>query len=119
VIDRALAFGVLSIVYASSAFAHSQLLRAEPPIGSDIAEPPHELRLQFSEPIEPAFLMVKLSVDGIAVSDLGAPAVSQDHRTVRIAVPSGAAGRYVVEWSVLSRDGHWTKDQYQFTARSR
>lgn len=115
---RAVACGVLSLVYCVAASAHSQLLRAEPPIGGEIAAPPHELRLQFSEPIEPAFLALRLTVDGVAVDDLGPPVFSEDKRIVRISVPTRTGERYEVEWGVLSRDGHWTKAHYQFMVRS-
>ena len=54
-----LAFGLI----ATSAFAHAQLEKATPPVGGTVATP-SEIRLTFSEGVEPRFCKVSLTGPG-------------------------------------------------------
>ena len=50
------------------ALAHALLERASPPVGSELAEPPRQLTLTFTEGIEPLFSTIELrTANGAAV----------------------------------------------------
>jgi len=100
---------------AFSALAHAQLQSASPPVGGAVA-PPSELRLRFSEGVEPKFSSVTLS-GGAA---LGKPTVTPgDDRTLVVPIPLKLApGVYTVKWRVMSVDTHRTQGEYEFTVRS-
>jgi len=103
---------------ATSAFAHAQLEKATPPVGGTVA-PPSQLRLEFSEGVEPRFSGVTLSAAGGGSAELGKPTVEPGHRNVLI-VPIAKAlspGVYTVRWHAVSVDTHHTQGTFEFTVK--
>ena len=102
---------------ASSAFAHAQLEKATPPVGGAVA-PPSQIRLEFSEGVEPRFSGLTLSGGGGA-AQLGAPKVEPGHQNVLI-VPIAkplSPGLYTVRWHAVSVDTHHTQGTFEFTVK--
>jgi copper resistance protein C len=102
---------------AGPAFAHALLQSASPPVGGTVAPPP-ELRLTFSEGVEPAFCRVALSGPGGAVP-VGKPSVAPNDDKVLIVKVDGnlAAGTYTVKWQAVSVDTHHTQGDFDFTVK--
>ena len=101
---------------ATSAFAHARLERATPAIGGTVASP-SEIRLDFSEGVEPKFSGVTLTAAGGATVALGAARNEAGHQEVLI-VPVGKPlppGAYIVHWHAVSVDTHHTQGDFQFT----
>ena len=100
----------------AGAHAHAFLEHASPPVGSSIAKPPTELRLQFSEAVEPKFSSVELARTSDGKIDTGRVAPDpQDARVLVVALPAGLApGVYKVTWRVVSRDTHVTTGDFTF-----
>ena len=99
---------------ATSAFAHAQLEMATPPVGGTVA-PPSQIRLEFSEGVEPRFSGLTLSGAGGA-AQLGAPKVEPGHQNVLI-VPIAkplSPGVYTVHWRAVSVDTHVTQGEFSF-----
>ena len=64
--------GAVAVLFATAALAHAQLVSATPAVGATVASAPGELKLKFSEGVEPRFSSVALSdATGAAVA-LGA-----------------------------------------------
>ena len=107
-----------ALAFGHAAAAHAFLDRAEPRVGSGVAAPPAQVRLWFTEGLEPTLCVVK--VDGPA--GFGGAGVAQtlgaDRRalvaSLRKPVP---AGRYVVHWRVVSVDSHMTNGDFSFEVR--
>jgi methionine-rich copper-binding protein CopC len=103
---------------AGSAHAHARLQSSDPAPSSTLASPPHAIRLQFTEALEPAFSKIVLR-DAAgnevhlpkAVPDKASPAV------LAVALPPLAAGGYRVQWTAVARDGHTTKGEFRFRVR--
>ncbi|MGD0640195.1 MAG: copper homeostasis periplasmic binding protein CopC [Roseiarcus sp.] len=113
-IAAALAFALA----ATAANAHAQLEKATPAVGSTVA-PPAEIRLKFSEGVEPRFSGVALSAEGGAAVPLGAPSVDPADNSVLI-VKVGktlAPGVYTVTWHAVSVDTHKTQGSFDFTVK--
>jgi|SRR5271157_4320589 len=103
---------------ATSAFAHAQLQKATPPVGGTVASPA-EIRLEFSEGVEPKFSGVTVTAEGGGAAALGAPLVEAGHQNVLI-VPLTrplAPGVYTVKWRAVSVDTHHTQGAFEFTVK--
>ena len=103
---------------AAQAFAHAQLEKATPPVGGTVS-PPSEIRLEFSEAVEPKFSGVTLTAAGGATAPLGAARVEAGHPEVLI-VPIAKplpAGAYTVHWHAVSVDTHHTQGTFEFTVQ--
>jgi copper transport protein len=96
--------------------AHAQLVTSTPESGSVVIDRPSEIRLVFSEPLDPAFTSADvLGPDGRAIVDGGGTADPADPYTLTIPVAALADGLYTVEWQALSRaDGHRTNGFFTF-----
>src|SRR5271157_1219030 len=92
---------------ATSAYAHAQLEKATPAVGGAVASP-REIRLKFSEGVEPRFSGLTLTAAGGASVPLGQVKVEAGDPSVIIA-PIGKAlapGVYAVHWHAVSVDTH-------------
>jgi copper transport protein len=102
-----------SLLLASPAAAHAELVDIAPENGAQLARPPTEVRMTFTE-------SVNLVDDGIRLVDhVGAtvptPDPTVDGRTVTWPMPADLPeGHYVVTWRVLSKDGHPVSGAFSF-----
>src|SRR6516162_8814430 len=95
--------------------AHAFLLRAEPAVGSAVQTSPKEVRIRFTENIEPA-------VSSIGVFDGSGKEVDKrdlhldrsDHALLRVSLPQLGSGTYKVMWRVVSVDAHVTNGNFTF-----
>ncbi len=113
----ALLFSMVGAV-PSLALAHAQLRQAEPPVGGTVSGSPSEIRLHFSEGVEPSFSGISLSAEGGGSIPTGSPALGQDASTLVTKVGRALApGDYRVEWHAVSVDTHKTQGSFTFTVR--
>ena len=112
-IPASLAFAVI----ATQAFAHAQLEKATPPVGGTVASA-SEIRLEFSEGVEPKFTKVSVTGPGGDVP-LGAAKTEPSNQAVLIVPISKAlaAGAYTVHWHAVSVDTHHTQGTFEFTVK--
>jgi methionine-rich copper-binding protein CopC len=105
-------------IAASAAFAHAQLQSSVPPVGGTVSSP-SEIRLTFSEGIEPKFSGLTLSAERGGAQALGAPRVDPSDNKVLIVkiVKPLAAGSYTVKWHAVSVDTHHTQGDFSFTVK--
>jgi methionine-rich copper-binding protein CopC len=113
----ALAAVTIVAAAAAPALAHAFLQAASPKAGSHLSAPPKEVRISFSEAVEPAFS--KITVQGPPGFGGASPArPAGDARTLaaplRAPVPAGA---YVVRWRAVSVDSHVTQGTFQFEVK--
>jgi len=116
---RALIIGLaVALAFGQAAAAHAFLDRAEPKVGSRIAAPPTQVRLRFTQSLEPTLCVVK--VDGPAGfgGAMAAQPLGGDSRVLVIGLRKPVpAGRYVVRWRVVSVDSHTTAGDFSFEVR--
>jgi methionine-rich copper-binding protein CopC len=106
------------LALTGAAFAHAQLEKAVPGVGSTVTSA-SEIRLQFSESVEPKFTGVTLTAEGGAEQALGKPSVDPGDTKaliVKIAKPL-APGTYTVTWHAVSVDTHHTQGAFSFTVK--
>ncbi|HGN0867739.1 MULTISPECIES: copper homeostasis periplasmic binding protein CopC [Providencia] len=101
------------------AFAHAHLKDQLPAEGAALEQAPEAITLNFSEGIEVNFTKVNVTDENKQVVKTGKAALDPSNNTkVIIPVESKlAAGKYDVQWSVVSVDGHKTKGNYSFTVK--
>jgi len=120
-IHRRVAMAALSVgllLVPGPTLAHSLLVRSQPERRATVTRPPEEVRLWFSERIEPAYARVSVWDAGGKQVDAGDAAVDQaDATTLAIRTPGLRAGRYTVRYRVLSVDGHIVESSFDFTVR--
>ena len=98
------------------ALAHAFLDRAVPPIGGAVPASPKEIRLTFSEGVEPGFSAIELATsEGRTIATGPALRDPGDDKQLVLAVPPLAPGRYRVSWHVVSVDTHRTEGDFTFT----
>jgi copper resistance protein C len=100
----------------TAATAHAYLDHASPRVGSTVTAAPSEVRLWFTQPLEPRFSGAQLRSSGGAV--LGSGVVDTgDPKQLVIRVRGLKPGKYHVTWKVLSVDSHRTEGSFNFEVR--
>jgi len=110
-----LGLAALAAVLVQTASAHAFLDRAVPAVGSSVRTPPTELKLWFTERLEPAFSKVRVEDGGGKQVDRGDGRVdSADGVLLRVSLPRLPPGTYRVKWRVLSVDTHVSEGDFTF-----
>jgi methionine-rich copper-binding protein CopC len=100
------------------AFGHSGLQRAEPPAESKLKRPPSEVRLYFTERLEPAYSTVRVTDDhGAQVDRQDAHLDPSNPLLLRATLQPLEHGTYTANWRVLSADGHVTEGRFTFQVK--
>ena len=113
----AIAAAFILALAATAAFAHARLDTAVPAVGGTAPSSPSQLRLKFSEAVEPRFSGVTLTDSSGAAEPLGPSTVDPADKSVLV-VKVGATlkpGVYTVTWHAVSVDTHKTLGHYTFT----
>jgi copper resistance protein C len=108
-----------SMVLATPAFAHAELVRSNPVANATVATGPKTITLTFNERLVPAFSKFELVMpahDGMKVPV--ATSVSRDGKrivgTLRERLHSG---EYKVAWTAAGSDGHKRTGEVRFRVR--
>jgi len=108
---------LLTSLFAGATWAHAHLESAQPAADSKTAEV-REIRLVFSEPIEPKLSSIKLeSREDRAVVEPSAQADPKDPKVLVLHLfEKLPPGSYKVRWAVVAADGHRMSGSYEFLA---
>ncbi|MGH8852328.1 MAG: copper resistance CopC family protein [Casimicrobiaceae bacterium] len=102
-------------VFAPLAAGHAFLDHAEPAVGSTVHAPPAEVKLWFTQELEPAFSGVQVSDStGKRVDQGDARVDGNDATLLTVSVHALGPGRYRVSWRVVSVDTHATEGDFSF-----
>jgi methionine-rich copper-binding protein CopC len=100
---------------ASAAWGHAFLDRAEPRVGSTVKSPPSQVRVWFSQDLEPAFSTVEVVNErGDRVDEGPAKADAANPVLLQVPLKPLRPGTYRVKWRVLSVDTHVTEGDFTF-----
>jgi copper resistance protein C len=109
--------GLLLIMVADSTRleAHAFLERAEPAVGSTVQGSPGEVRVLFTEKIEPALSTVQVfDASGKEVDKHDAHLDRSNEALLHVSLPQLQPGRYKVVWRAVSLDTHTSKGSFRF-----
>jgi copper resistance protein C len=95
--------------------AHAFLDHALPAVGSAVRAPPPQLKIWFTQRLEPAFSKVQVFDNSGKRVDNGDSRVDgADARLLTVSLPRLPPGTYRVTWRVLSVDTHITEGDHTF-----
>jgi len=95
--------------------AHAFLDHAEPAVGSTVRGAPAQIKLWFTQRLEPAFSKMQVLDRSGKRVDNGDPQVDRaDAELLLVSVPQLTPGTYRVTWRVLSVDTHVTEGDFTF-----
>ena len=99
----ALALFVLLLVSGpTTLLAHAELATADPGDTGILSQPPTEVVLTFTEPLDPARSSIKVvGASGTVVAE-GSTVDTSNPKTMRLAVPVLTVGKYTVRWTSSS-----------------
>lgn len=100
--------GAAALLAAGPAFAHAELVRANPAANATVGTSPRTITLTFSDRVVPAFSRFELTMP--AHNNMKVPIetrVSRDGKTIT-GTPARplAKGSYRIVWTIGSDDGH-------------
>jgi hypothetical protein len=112
---RAILVLMALLLGSGTASAHAFLERAEPRVGSTVKIAPAQVRIWFTERLEPAFSTLEVLNERGERVDRG-PAQSDETSPdmLQVRLKSIGAGTYRVKWRVLSVDTHVTEGDFIF-----
>lgn len=103
----------------SPAMAHAVLVKAVPPVGGTVSTSPSDIKITFSEGVEPRFSKITVtSADGRSI-ETGAASVDSSNPAI-LTVPLKTPlqpGSYKVSWHAVSVDTHATQGNFSFTVK--
>lgn len=115
---RAAIVAAILAIGGSAAHAHAFLDRAEPGVGSTLAAAPAQVRIWFTEALEPAFSTIAVTdAQGGAVADGKAKVDAANPMLLEVGLKPLAPGTYTVRWRVISVDAHPTQGDFAFTVK--
>jgi methionine-rich copper-binding protein CopC len=105
----------LLLTGAAGAGAHAFLDRADPRAGRTVKVAPAQVRIWFTESLEPAFSSLRVVNEAGRRVDKGDSQVDPTNlRLLRVSLPPLPPGTYKVIWRVLSVDSHVTEGDFTF-----
>jgi len=104
------------LLLGGPALAHARLVETYPADGDTLAEPPEQVQLLFSEPIEAEFDPIKVQDQGGNRVDEDDARIAPSNRRLLVAdlLEELPEGSYIAEWRVTSADGHPISGTYRF-----
>jgi methionine-rich copper-binding protein CopC len=111
---------VLALLLAlpGMASAHAFVDHAEPKVGADINAAPTEIKIWFTQQIEPAFSRIRVfDSDGQQIDNKDSRQDKDDKKLLVVSLPHLSPGKYKVEWKVVSVDTHHTSGDFKFTIK--
>ena len=112
---KRLIFFLILVVGSARLEAHAFLKDADPGVGSTIQTSPGEIRIRFTENIEPTVSSIQVfDASGKEVDKRDLYLDRSDHALLHVSLPSLDAGTYKVVWRVVSVDTHVTNGNFTF-----
>ena len=110
---------ILFLALQSRAWAHAFLDHADPKVGSTVTSAPAEIKLWFTQNIEPAFSSIEVQdLQGKEVDKKNSHSDPKNKSAMIVSLPELPAGTYTVVWHVVSVDTHKTQGHFQFTVKT-
>ena len=104
-------FLLLGVLLATPAFAHAKLVSTEPAANAKV-KPPGQIKLHFSENLEPAFSSASLTDASGKTVPVSKSVGGQTITLLPLALKPGA---YRVTWASVGQDTHRMNGSFGFT----
>ena len=98
--------------------AHAFLQQAEPGVGGTVQASPNEVKIRFTETIDPAFSKIQVfAASGKEVDKRDVHLDRSDAALLIVSLPKLGTGTYKVVWRVVSIDTHVAEGNFTFHVR--
>lgn len=115
---RCVPAALLFLAAQSQAWAHAFLDHAEPKVGASVTNGPTEVKIWFTQNLEPVFSSVVVQDNkGKEVDKKDMRQDDKDKSLLIVSVPPLPEGTYTVIWHVVSVDTHRTQGRFKFTIK--
>ena len=105
----------LLLITASAASAHAFIDHAEPSVGSQIHRAPTQVKIWFTERLEPALSKAQVfDASGLEVDRRDTKLDQSDPSLLTVSLPELRPGKYKVIWRVVAVDTHVTTGSFTF-----
>ena len=109
---------VLFLALQTRAWAHAFLDHAEPKVGSSVTNSPTEIKIWFTQNLEPAFSKLEVrDAKGEEVDKKDAHLDDKNMSLFIVSLPPLPSGTYTVIWHAVSVDTHKTQGHFEFTIK--
>ena len=109
----------ITLIQPKLALAHATLVKSDPPRRATLSEAPKHVQLWFNEEIEGNYATMKvLDADKNAITDAKPEPIADDLKSIILEIPDIGPGNYIVEYRVLSVDGHVVESSYGFQVKN-
>ena len=107
---------LVSFAAMTHAWAHAFLDHTDPVVGGAVKQAPAEVRLWYTQGLEPAFSRVQVfDAAGNEVDKKDAHLDPKNNHLMIVSLPAGlGVGTYKVVWRVVSVDTHSTEGSFEF-----
>ena len=110
---------LLLFTWSNVAYAHADLDHAEPKVGAEIKKSPDEIKIWFSDEIEPTFSTITVqNQSGSQIDNRDTHVDSHNPKLLIVSVPKLDAGVFTVTWKVTAKDTHRTHGDFKFTIKA-
>ncbi len=113
-VTRVIALSSVLVLAPQVLWAHAFLDRASPRVGNTIDRSPPEVRLWFTQKLEPRFSGIEVFGAGGEKIASGGVVDRARPEQMSLHLPTLKPGRYRVKWHVLSVDTHQTEGDFSF-----
>ena len=109
---------LITVAPVASASAHAFPDRSLPAVGGTVTQSPPEIRIWFTQKLEPAFSTIEVfDASGSRVDQGNSSVDAQDPSVLLVSLKPLGAGTYKVTWHVVSVDTHATEGNFSFTVK--
>ena len=106
---------LMSLAAMTHVWAHAFIDHTDPVVGGAIKSSPTEVRLWYTQGLEPAFSRVQVfDVSGKEVDKKDVHLDAKNNHLLVVSLPALGAGEYKVVWRVVSVDTHPTEGSFTF-----
>jgi methionine-rich copper-binding protein CopC len=108
----------LLITGLNRAQAHAFLDHAEPAVGAQISQSPAQVKIWFTEDVEPAFSVIQVAdASGKPIDKKDTHLDPQNKAILLVSLPTLTPGTYKVSWKVVAEDTHHTQGNFSFVLK--
>ncbi|HSZ58733.1 MAG TPA: copper resistance protein CopC [Tepidisphaeraceae bacterium] len=109
---------IVILAAQQSLWAHAFADHSEPRVGATVSKPPADVRIWFTQEVEPAFSRIEVvGPDGKEVDKKDTHVDPSDHHVLIVSLPALPPGTYKVHWHVVSVDTHHTQNDFKFVVK--
>ncbi|SRR6266446_8937545 len=113
-----LLFTACMLLFIQECLAHAFIDHAEPAVGSQIQVSPAQVKIWFTEKLEPALSKIQVfDSSGVEVDKREVKIDQSNAALLTVSLPELKPGKYKVVWRVVSVDTHTTMGNFEFEVK--